>query len=91
VTLHVFDIQDGAVVKKIIYALDGSPAFTFAAQRQGETITLRAEGTSKPWQAVLRGIPSVKSVDGGKAQSQAVGVLVKPEKGKNQLTITVIR
>lgn len=89
ITFHVVDMQDGAAVQKTVCALNGSPVLTVSANRAGGIITLKVDGVMKPWYALLRGIPAVRSVAGGKAQPGATGALITPEKGASQVIITL--
>ena len=78
VTLHLFELEDGAEAKATIHDLNGNPIAHASAVRSGNAIEIKLEGSNKPWQAVLRGIDGVASAEGADAQKSPEGVRLKP-------------
>jgi alpha-D-xyloside xylohydrolase len=76
VTLQVYELDEGQHPPVKIRALDGSVAVTFEVFRAGDQITVARQGYACNWQLLLVGVPAVKSVEGGIAQSTSRGVLV---------------
>ncbi len=88
VTLHLYELEDGATAATSVYSLDGSSVeLSVTAVRNGSAIDLNVEGASKPWTLVLRGIESAASVDGGTAVSTAEGVEITPAAGAKRIAI----
>ncbi|CAM4377276.1 alpha-xylosidase [Paenibacillus tarimensis] len=81
VTLHLFELEDGAEAKTVVCAMDGREELTVRAVRTGSTIEVTAEGASKPWHLVLRGISSITSVEGATQADSAEGVKLTPNAG----------
>ena len=77
VTLHLFELEDGAVATANVPNLRGETALAVKATRAGKTITVEAQGSGE-WSLLLRGVGSVSAVEGGKAQADPQGVKVVP-------------
>lgn len=82
VTLHLFELEDGATAKAVIHDLNGQPQATAAAVRKGSTIEISYEGTGKPWQVVLRGIEQAAAVEGADSQQTSEGLKLVPTSGQ---------
>ncbi|WP_127498255.1 alpha-xylosidase [Paenibacillus glycanilyticus] len=82
VTLHLFELEDGATAKAVIHDLNGQPQATATATRTGSTIEISYEGTGKPWQAVLRGIAQAAAVEGAESQQTSEGLKLVPASGQ---------
>jgi alpha-D-xyloside xylohydrolase len=76
VTLQIYELAEGVHAPVILRATDGSTAATFHVERNGNIVTIQAKGTSKPWQALMVGVPSL-SIEGGQVENTAEGILVK--------------
>jgi alpha-D-xyloside xylohydrolase len=87
VTFHVFELQDGATRSAYAPTIKGDVAMTVEMNRAGQQIRVQAQGASKPWSVLLRGISSIQSVEGGTPQADALGILLIPAKGAEGLTI----
>ncbi|HEU5097526.1 MAG TPA: alpha-xylosidase [Roseiflexaceae bacterium] len=87
VTLHVFELQDGATATASVPALAGDAALTAEVTRAGQRIDVRTHGTSVAWRVLLRGVGSVRSVDQGTAEADDLGTLVIPTEGSAKLSI----
>jgi alpha-D-xyloside xylohydrolase len=86
VVFHVFELQDGALASARVPTMEGDTAMTIEVSRAGQQIHVQARGASRPWSVLLRGVPAVRSVEGGTAQEDALGTRVVPE-GVEALTI----
>ncbi|WP_159887591.1 alpha-xylosidase [Paenibacillus puerhi] len=88
VTLHLFELEDGATATASVPDLSGERKLLVEASRVGETIRITASGESdKTWHVVLRGSERVESVEGGEASVQAEGVRLTPVQGSKGMTI----
>jgi alpha-D-xyloside xylohydrolase len=87
VTFHAFELQDGAYVEVIVPGLDGSPALTLTASRQGQRISLKASGQEKSWIVLLRNIHQVKSVTGGEFTQDALGARISMDGTSSQVVV----
>ncbi|HEX8236024.1 MAG TPA: alpha-xylosidase [Abditibacteriaceae bacterium] len=87
VTLHVFELEDGARATTRVSTSRAEVALTAEAHRAGDTVTVTVLGSSQPWRVLLRGVTEVGSVEGGSAQSDELGTSLTPQQGANSLTI----
>jgi len=55
VTLRLFELADGATATAVVPNLDGSPAATFTARREGQAITVERTGAAKAWRVEAGG------------------------------------
>jgi len=82
VTLHLFELEDGATATAVIHDLNGQPQATATAVRTGSTIEISYEGAGKPWQVVLRGIEQAAAVEGADPQQTSEGLKLVPASGQ---------
>jgi alpha-D-xyloside xylohydrolase len=72
VTLHLFNLEEGATAIAKVCNTEGRPELTVRAERRGQKIFLRTEaaGENKPWSLLLRGVAveKVKKVAGGRLE-----------------------
>ncbi|MAT98138.1 MAG: alpha-xylosidase [Anaerolineaceae bacterium] len=87
VTFHLFALDEGTAVSRTVPNLQGETAITLHARREGNTLHLEAEGATKPWTVLLRGIEGGTAVTDCTTQSHEQGTLLQPEKGTPRLTI----
>ena len=87
VSFHVFQLQDGATLSSRVPTMNSDVAMTVEVSRVGQQVRVCAEGASKPWSVLLRGIGSVQSVEGGAAQADALGTLLVPAEGARCMTV----
>ena len=87
VTLHVFELADGATVVTQVPDPQGAPALRVTITRDGPTIHAHAPGAAHPWRVLLRGVADVQAVDGGTAQADPQGTLVTPQPGATDVMI----
>lgn len=79
VTLHLFELEEGGRAEARVCNLHGQPELTVVAERQNNTIRLQANGASKPWFVLLRGVSSVASAEGAEIQADASGTRIVPQ------------
>ena len=65
VTLQIYELEEGHHDPVVVRGPDGGVAATFHVERTDSTITIRAEGTHKPWQAQIADIQH-QPPEGGK-------------------------
>jgi len=65
VTLHVYQLADGATATVTVPNLQGEPAATFAVERRGNEIRVERSGAPAAWRV---------AVDGGASIDVAAGV-----------------
>jgi len=87
VTFHVFQLDDGAAASARVTTQHEDVALSIRINRTGQQIRVEAEGKSRGWSILLRGIETVQGVEGGAAKDDPLGVLVTPKKGARRLTI----
>jgi alpha-D-xyloside xylohydrolase len=87
VTFHVFELEDGATVSARVPGVKGDAAMTVEVSREGQQVRVQVQGTSQSWSVLLRGVASVRSVEGGIAQTDALGTLLIPGKGARSLDV----
>jgi hypothetical protein len=66
----------------------GEAAATFEVERAGGTISITRQGGAKPWQVLLAGAGSIRSVEGGEAQETPQGILLKAAEDTHELRIS---
>lgn len=87
VSLHLFELEEGATAQAVIYDLKGNVDLTVEATRKDGKIHVRAEQVSKPWHVVLRGIGQVASVEGAASVVTEDGVKLSPAEGVTQFIV----
>ena len=89
VTLHLFELGDGATAGTVVPTPKGETALTVAATRAGDTITITVDGASAAdgWTVLLRGISAVSAVTGASAQSEALGTRLTPAAGARHVVV----
>jgi alpha-D-xyloside xylohydrolase len=87
VTFHVFELEDRVETLSRVPQVDGEEGLTVLVGRSGQVINARATGATGSWQILLRGLRAVAKVEGGAAQAESQGLLIKPAAGQNALTI----
>jgi alpha-D-xyloside xylohydrolase len=85
VTLHVFELDDGAVVASRIPAQDGSTALEVIVKWEKRQVSVVVQGATRPWRVLLRGIYQVSVSEGGTADSDPLGTILIPHAGSNRL------
>lgn len=87
VTFHVFNVAANTAVSASVPTLQGTTEMTLHVRREQNILHIQAEGATKPWRVLLRGITAVTTVDGGTSESSSQGTLLIPAEITNHLTI----
>jgi alpha-D-xyloside xylohydrolase len=85
VTLHAFQLPDGADVTTIVPDLSGETAATFRTTRRGEAVTVATDAAGD-WQLLLVGERAAE-VEGGESVDHDHGVLVRATGGTVRVTL----
>jgi len=89
VTLHLFELADGAEAAAVVPDAQGAPALRVTARRTENEIKVTAEGAASAWKLLLRGVEKVQSVQGGQAATSEQGMLITPAAGVDRLRVTL--
>jgi alpha-D-xyloside xylohydrolase len=89
VTLQVYELAERQPITVGIPSIAGSVELIVVVQREGETITVKRQGSAKHWQLLLVGVDSIASIEGGLATSGARGVRVTPAQNADNLSISL--
>ncbi len=73
VCLHIFEIEDDQTASVEVCDLAGRSTLKVEAKRAGDSLFLAKQGVNRPWSFCLRGIPAIKSVEGGTASTGSRG------------------
>ncbi|MEC0269024.1 alpha-xylosidase [Paenibacillus anseongense] len=89
VSLHLFELQDGASAAANLYSLQGELEVTVKVVRRDEEVSFFIQGATKPYTIVLRGIHEVAGVDGAEWIDSANGIVLTPETGKTHVVVSL--
>ena len=89
VTFHLFALEEGTAVSRTVPNLHGEAALTLHARREGSTLHIAADGATKPWTVLLRGVTAVTNITGGTAEAHEYGILLRPETAAARLAVVV--
>ncbi len=89
VTFHLFALADGAEASAEVADREGGVACVAAAKRSGREVVLRCDGARRPWRALLRGIADVAAVSGGRAERDASGAVIVPDRPDATIVATL--
>jgi alpha-D-xyloside xylohydrolase len=87
VTLHVFELRDGATAAAHVPTSSGAAGATFEVNREGPLVHVHARGADKPWRVLLRGVSAIQWVTGATSEGDALGALLTPEPGASRLSV----
>ena len=87
--MQVYELAAGQPITVGIPSTAGSVELIVVVRREGQTITVRRQGSAKRWQLLLVGVESIASVEGGVATSSARGVRVTPAQNTDSLSISL--
>ena len=90
VTLQVYQLEDGQEVPLEIPSLDGKIETKFIFKREGNIIQAQRQGPSKPWDVLLIGIASVKSIDIGGVEHAEGSTRIRVKDHSKTLTIHLL-
>ena len=80
VTLHLFELNDGAVAKATVRNKKAVVELEVIAARAVDAITVATSGVRKPYTLVLRGVEAIKGAQGASFAASPQGVVVTPER-----------
>lgn len=86
---HLFALEDGALAQAVIPAADGSTQFTLNVRREGKQLHVSGTGNARNWSLCLRNIHSVSTATNGSVQSDEMGIIVIPQQGCSELTVSL--
>ena len=76
VTLQVYQFADGMHKSITIPSQNGKSNVVFNVERQGNAITVKCDGSEKPWRVILVGVDSVFAVEGGRVKTGVKDTLI---------------
>ncbi|MGC6232418.1 alpha-xylosidase [Hafnia paralvei] len=86
---HLFALEDGALAQAVIPAADGSTQFTLNVRREGKQLHVSGTGNARNWSLCLRNIHSVSAATNGSVQSDEMGIIIIPQQGCSELTVSL--
>lgn len=86
---HLFALEDGALAQAVIPAADGSTQFTLSVRREGKQLHVSGTGNAHNWSLCLRNIHSVSVATNGSVQSDEMGIIITPQQGCSELTVSL--
>ncbi|WP_106767010.1 alpha-xylosidase [Paenibacillus faecalis] len=86
VELGLYVLEDGREASVVVRNMDGQVELTVRAVREGSRITVKSEGSKKPFAMKLHGMDSAASVDGAGVSLKEDRILVE---GSEQAEFTV--
>ncbi|CAH1220842.1 Alpha-xylosidase [Paenibacillus plantiphilus] len=90
ISLHLFELEDGAAASAIIYDVNGEQKRTVTASREGSEIVIATDGAAnKPWTVVLRGITNANRIIGASAAHNAQGTTLIPDIGAAKIIVSL--
>ncbi|TFE29909.1 alpha-xylosidase [Cohnella luojiensis] len=89
VTLHLFELQDGATASAVVTSIKGETELTVTATRAGQKIIVDAAGQATNWSILLRGTGSVTSAANGRTNAHEQGMLISPAAEQAPIVITL--
>jgi alpha-D-xyloside xylohydrolase len=87
VELQVFELEDGGTAAATVPNVKGEAELSLSLARSGNMVTITAEGASKPWSAVLRGVREVASAEGASLESTPIGIRLVPTRTNGTITL----
>jgi alpha-D-xyloside xylohydrolase len=76
VCFHLFEITEQEGSTATVYGIDGEQKVEITVRKQGRYLHIDKRGVKTMWSLCLRGIGSVKSVDGGSWDGSSIGAHV---------------
>lgn len=87
VVLHLFEMTDGDTATARVPTTRGDTALHVRAARSGSEIVVEATGQTHRWSILLRGVREVGQVDGGTAEDDPLGTMIRADSGAQRLHI----
>lgn len=89
VTFHVFGVAEGTAVSVSIPDQKGDTGMTLHIHRTADSVSIQAEGASKPWQVVWRGAEVVTAVRGGAVEQEQQHPRLLPNDVTGPMTVQI--
>ncbi|HZJ58303.1 MAG TPA: alpha-xylosidase [Clostridia bacterium] len=89
ISFHLFEMEDGDIIRVMVPDLDGSAGLNAAAYREGDEIRVEVDNPEKPWNVLLRNIDSVASVEGGTMRETDEGLLITANRESSTVKIAL--
>lgn len=89
VTLHVFELEDGAEITVLLPSVTGETSTAAQVRRSGREVSVEMPNSNGPWSVLLRGCTAVRLLEGGEMQPGELGVLVRPGENAQVIRVTV--
>jgi alpha-D-xyloside xylohydrolase len=89
VTLHIFELEDGAQKLVEIPDLKGEIETVFTIQRAGKNISIQRQGPSKEWRALLVGVKHISTGERYELIQTNQGIRVKAGKEVDTMQLTL--
>lgn len=86
VTLHLFELEEGAEAVAMVPTVKGEVALEVTANRSGSTITIQGSAAGH-WSVVLRGINQYAAVSGAEVTVTEQGLSLVPDAGATLITL----
>jgi alpha-D-xyloside xylohydrolase len=87
VTFQIFEFEDGVMAEVSVPTSSDGEKMQLIVNRVSDSLHLRAENTTKPWQVLVRGNNPVVGVEGGTFEANSLGTLILPDEAVNDLEI----
>jgi len=87
VTLHLFELADGAAAEAVVHDHGGAPVLAVRAARSGRRIELTVERGAATFTVLLRGVSELAAVHGGAWAPHELGAAVTPDGGGGRVLV----
>ncbi len=87
VKFELHNLEDGKSAATIVRDVKGATELTVSASRQGRSISVKVDGSGKPFSFALKGLGDIVSIEG--AQAVVTGSVAQLSSGSKQLEFTV--
>jgi alpha-D-xyloside xylohydrolase len=87
VTFRVCALADGAEASATVPDMRGKAAARITVRRKGRGVEAVLEGVSKGWRLQLGGVKAVEGVEGGAAEGDPLGVIIRASAGATTLRV----
>ena len=89
VTLHVFEIQEGASLNSIVHNTNSDEELKVRVKRTGKCIIINADVVNKPWSILFRGVFEAQEVKNATCIVEDLGIRLIPDKDSSEISIKV--
>lgn len=89
VTLHVFEIQDGAYLSSIVHNIDSNEELKVNVKRNGHDIIINVDVVNKPWSILFRGVFEAQEVKNATCILEDFGIRLIPYKDSYEISLNI--